>query len=156
MWQKIRCRFVDSLPAMSVRQNASLQVSSYYSLRPVGRERGSAFFCPHFPELLINLPPSQLPCINLRQALAQLLKFLLNAVLLARSSDPQELIFVGVFAQAKRERVRMVPLQRGAGRYRDKSWMRLLAGRRALLCGYAMRLTDSFAFSSLVEQALHV
>lgn len=111
---------------------------------------------PHFPELILNFLPSQLPCIDLRQAFAQLLKFFLNAVLLARSPHPQELIFIGVFTQAKRERVRMVPLQRGAGRYRDKSWKGLLAGRRALPCGYAMRLTDSFAFSSLVEQALHV
>lgn len=79
---------------------------------------GSAFARiahPYFPELLFNLPPSQLPCIDLRQALAQLLKFLLNAVLLARSPDPQELILVGLLAQAKRERVRMVPLQRSPG-----------------------------------------
>lgn len=117
----------------------------------------SAFFRhPHFPKLVVNFPPPQLPCVDLRQAFAQLLKLLLNAVLLARSPDPQEFILVGVFAQAKCERVRMIPLQRGAGRYRDKSYMGLLAGRRALPCGYAMRLTDSFAFSSLVEQALHV
>ena len=96
-------------------------------IRTIGylQQPGSAFTRattahPDFPQLLFDLLASQLPSVDLRQALPQLEQLFLNAVLLARRSHPQELILVGVFAQAKCERVRVISLQRGTRGYCDE------------------------------------
>jgi hypothetical protein len=76
---------------------------------------------PHLAQLLLNLPPSNLPLLNPIQPIPQLRQLLLDTVLLARSPDPQELVLVCFLSQAEGEGVGVVAFEGGAGGDGDES-----------------------------------
>ena len=70
---------------------------------------------PHPPQLLVDILPSPLPLLHLRQLIPQLLDLLLHTILLATRADLLKLKAGRIGAQTERERVVVVALQRGAG-----------------------------------------
>lgn len=77
---------------------------------------------PHLLQLALDLRPTQLPLFDLGEPLTQLGEFLFNRGLLGCGPDAGELPFFARLAQAKREEVRVVALQGGAGGYCYQGW----------------------------------
>jgi hypothetical protein len=89
---------------------------------------------PHPPQLLFNLALPLLPHLHLGQPLAQLRQLLFDARLLARSADALKLPF-RVRIDAQRERVRVVFLEAGAGRYCDERFSKVSQGEGGVVLG---------------------
>ena len=75
---------------------------------------------PDLVQLFIDFLPSRLPLLHLTELLAQFLDLLLDTILLTRGSDSVELVFVGILAETECECVRVIPLERSAGRDSDE------------------------------------
>lgn len=79
---------------------------------------------PNLAEIFVDIVPPSLPLINHSELLAEFLDLFLHAVLLACSSDSDELVLVRFLAQTERESVRMISFQGRAGRNGDQSYSR--------------------------------
>ena len=72
---------------------------------------------------MLDLRATLLPLLDLGESLAQLGELLFDRGLLRRAADAREFpLFAGV-AQAEGKQVGVVPLQGGAGGYRDQGWV---------------------------------